>query len=116
MYDVDAFAAWLEALDKRNLLDKVHVLAGVGPLRSAKSARYIATQLHNVSVPPAILARMESARDAPEEGIQIALEIIARLRTMKGVSGIHLMAMGGEAVIPRIVTDAGLAEQQCPTT
>ena len=116
VYDVDAFAAWLEALDKRNLLDKVHVLAGVGPLRSAKSARYIATQLHNVSVPPAILARMESARDAPEEGIQIALEIIARLRTMKGVSGIHLMAMGGEAVIPRIVTDAGLAEQQCPTT
>ena len=108
VYDVDAFAGWLEALNQQNLLDKVRILAGVGPLRSAKSARYIAAQLHNVRVPPAILARMESARDAQEEGIQIALEIIERLRTMKGVSGIHLMAMGWEAVIPRLVVEAGL--------
>ena len=66
------------------------------------------TQLHNVRVPPAMLARMESARDAQEEGIQIALEIIERLRTLKGVSGIHLMAMGWEVVIPRLVVEAGL--------
>jgi len=111
VYDVDTFAAWMEALDKRNLLDKVHILAGVGPLRSAKSARYIATQLHNVRVPPAILARMESACDAQEEGIEIALEIIERLRTMKGVSGVHLMAMGWESVIPRLVCEAGLQTQ-----
>ena len=110
VYDVDTFAAWMEALDKRNLLDKVHILAGVGPLRTAKSTRYIATQLHNVRVPPAILTRMEGARDAPEEGIQIALEIIERLRTLKGLSGIHLMAMGWEAVIPRLVVEAGLRE------
>lgn len=108
VYDVDAFSAWMEELDKRNLLDKVHILAGVGPLRSAKSARYIATQLHNVRMPLAILARMESARDVQEEGIQIALEIMRRLRTMRGVSGIHLMAMGWEAVIPRLVVEAGL--------
>ena len=111
VYDVDAFAAWMEALDKRNVLDKIHILAGVGSLRSAKSARYIATQLHNVRVPPPILTRMESARDAQEEGIQIALEIMERLRTMKGVSGIHLMAMGWEAVIPRLVVEAGLQAQ-----
>ncbi len=108
VYDVDAFAAWLEALDERNLLDKAYILAGVGPLRSATTAHSMATQLHNVRGPPAILTRMETARDAQEEGIQIALEIIERLRALKAVSGIHLMAMGWEAVIPRIVTDAGL--------
>ena len=112
VYDVEAFAGWLEALDQRNLLGKVHILAGVGPLRSAKAARYIATQLHNVRVPPAILARMEGARDAPEEGVQIALELMERLRTLKGVSGIHLMGMGWEAIIPRLVVEAGL---QAPT-
>ena len=111
VYDVDAFAAWMEALDKRNLLDQVHILAGVGPLRGAKSARYIATQLHSVRVPPAMLARMENARDAQEEGVQIALEIIERLRKLKGVSGIHLMAMGWEEVVPRLVVEAGLPAQ-----
>ncbi len=112
VYDTDAFAAWLEALEKRNLLDKVHILAGVGPLRSLQAAQYIATQLHNVRVPPALLARMENARDPQAEGLAIAREIIARLKTMRGVSGIHLMAMGWEAVIPRVITDAGLVHKE----
>jgi methylenetetrahydrofolate reductase (NADPH) len=116
VYDVETFAAWLEALDKRNLLGKVHVLAGVGPLRSAQAAQYIATRLHNVRVPPAILARMERAGNAPEEGVQIALELMERLRTLKGVSGIHLMAMGWETVIPRLLVEAGLQmrPEACP--
>ena len=109
---MDAFAAWLEALDQRNLLDKVHILAGVGPLRSAQAAHYVTTHLHNVRVPPTLLTRMENAREPQAEGIQIALEIIERVKTMRGVSGIHLMALGWEAVIPRIVTDAGLSRKE----
>ncbi len=129
VYDTDAFAAWMEALDQRRLLDKVHILAGVGPLRSVKAARYLATQLHNVRMPPALLARMENACDPQAEGREIAQEIIARLKTIPGVSGIHLMAMGWESVVPQIVRDAGLlrkpplesaavqgVERQCPTT
>ncbi len=108
VYDVDAFAEWMEALDQRGLLDKVHILAGVGPLRSVKAARYIATQLHNVRVPPTLITRMENAHEPQAEGIQIALEIIERLKPIRGVSGIHLMAMGSESVVPRIVADAEL--------
>lgn len=113
VYDVDGFAEWMEALDQRGLLDEVHILAGVGPLRSVKAARYIATQLHNVRMPPALLARLEQARDPEAEGLEMALEIIARLKTMPRVSGIHLMAMGWESVVPRLVADAGLLLKPC---
>ncbi len=108
VYDLDAFETWLEALDKRNLLSKAHVLAGIGPMRSVRAARYMAESVPGVQVPGAILTRMEQASDPCEEGVQIALELIERLKGMPGVSGVHLMAMGWESVVPRLVKEAGL--------
>ena len=108
VYDLDAFEAWLEALDKRDLLSKVHVLAGIGPMRSVRAARYLAESVPGVRVPGAILTRMEQASDPGEEGVQIGLELIEKLKGMPGVSGVHLMAMGWEWVVPRLVKEAGL--------
>jgi methylenetetrahydrofolate reductase (NADPH) len=108
IYDLDVFEAWLEALDKRDLLSKAHVLAGIGPMRSVRAAHYLAESVPGVRVPGAILIRMEQASDPREEGVQIALELIERLKGMPGVSGVHLMAMGWESVVPRLVEEAGL--------
>jgi len=56
-----------------------------------------------------LLKRMEAAKDgAEEEGVQIALELIEAVRNKQGVNGIHLMAVGWEEIVPRIVTEAGL--------
>ena len=52
---------------------------------------------------------MEAAGDgAQEEGVTIALELIEAIKGKQGVNGIHLMAVGWEAIVPRIVTEAGL--------
>lgn len=108
VYDPEACAAWLEALDKRDLLSKVHILVGLGPMRSVWAARYLAERVPGVHVPAAMLRRIEQASDPGEEGIQITLELIERLKGMPAVSGVHLMAMGWESVIPRLVKEAGL--------
>ena len=51
---------------------------------------------------------MEKAGEgAPEEGIQIALELIDSIRNKKGVNGIHLMTLGWEPVVERIVRESG---------
>lgn len=110
IYDVDLFEAWIEELDRLDALDKVYILAGVGPIRSVKAAHYLAT-VPGVQIPQAIIERIERAKDSQEEGILIALEIIERLKTITGVAGIHLMAMGWESVVPRIVADAGLRQK-----
>jgi len=52
---------------------------------------------------------MEKAGDREsEEGVQIALEFIDTIKNKKGVNGIHLMTMGWEAVVERIVKESGL--------
>ncbi len=109
VYDADGLEVWLERLAKRNILDKVYVLVGITPLKSYKMASFMHNDVPGVFVPDKILNRLEKAGDgAEEEGIQIALELIEEIRAKQGVSGIHLMPVGWEKIVPRIVTEAGL--------
>ena len=109
VFEVDRLDAWLEQLDKRNILDKVYILIGIAPLKSYKIAEYLHTKVPGVNLPENILRRMEKAgEDAPEEGTQIALELIESIKNKMGVNGIHLMSLGWETVVGRIVTDSGL--------
>ncbi|MCU0462342.1 MAG: methylenetetrahydrofolate reductase C-terminal domain-containing protein [Bacteroidales bacterium] len=109
IFEPEKLDAWLEQLDRRNVLDKVYILAGVAPLKSFKVAQYLHTKVPGVYLPENILKRMEEAGDGEaEEGIQIALEIIESARKKNGINGIHLMTLGWEEVVERIVTEAGL--------
>lgn len=108
IYDFGPFETWLEELDKRNLLGRVYILAGVGPLRSARAAHYMNDEVPGVVVPKEIIDRMERAADPQEEGVQIALEIIDRLKRTPGISGIHIMAVGWESIVPRLVIESGI--------
>jgi methylenetetrahydrofolate reductase (NADPH) len=109
VFDPAGIDLWLEALDKRNVLSKVFILMGVTPLKSYKAARYLHDKVPGVSIPEKILNRMEKAGDGEaEEGVQIALEFINSIRNKKGINGIHLMTLGWEAVVERIVKEAGL--------
>ncbi|MCA9947581.1 MAG: methylenetetrahydrofolate reductase, partial [Anaerolineales bacterium] len=96
-----------------NILDKVYILIGITPLKSLKMAQYMHHDVPGVIIPQPILKRLEAAGDGvEEEGVQIALEIIEAIKGKQGVNGIHLMAVGWESIVPRIVTEAGLAPQE----
>lgn len=116
IFEPEKLDLWLEQLDKRNILDKVYILIGIAPLKSYKIAEYLDTKVPGVNLPDKILQRMKDAGDnAPEEGIQIALELIDSIKCKKGVNGIHLMTMGWESVVQRIVKDAGLMKPKNQT-
>jgi methylenetetrahydrofolate reductase (NADPH) len=109
IFEPDRLDLWLEQLDKRNILEKVYILVGLVPLKSLKAALYLHQKVPGVFLPESILNRMEKAgAAAPEEGIQIVLELISSIKNKKGVNGIHLMTLGWEEVVGRIVTEAGL--------
>jgi len=116
IFDVDGMEVWLNEIAKRNILDKVYILAGVTPIKSLKMAQKLAN-VPGVYLPKTILQRMEvadRAGNAQEEGVQIALEVISRIKTYErqGIHGIHLMPVGWDEVIPRIVTEAGLLPRE----
>jgi methylenetetrahydrofolate reductase (NADPH) len=109
IFEPDRLDLWLEQLYKRDILNKVYILIGLAPLKSYKIAQYLHTKVPGVSLPENILKRMEKAGEsAPEEGVQIALELIDSVKNKQGVNGIHIMTLGWESMIQRIVTDAGL--------
>ncbi|MBZ0317839.1 MAG: methylenetetrahydrofolate reductase C-terminal domain-containing protein [Anaerolineae bacterium] len=109
VYDTEGMEIWLNELAKRDILGKVYILIGVTPLKSLKMALYMHNEVPGVFIPEKLLKRMEAAADgAQEEGVQIALELIEAIKSKQGVSGIHIMAVGWEEIVPRIVTEAGL--------
>ena len=111
LFDLERFEEWLNAMAARNILDKVYILAGISPLRSLRSALFLNKEVPGVRVPESILKRMEKADEsgnAQEEGIQIALEMIEGIRKYEGVNGLHIMTVGWEEIIPRLVSEAGL--------
>lgn len=104
---------WLNELSKRGVLDKVYILVGITPLKSFKVARYMNDEVPGVFIPEELMKRMESAERAgnpQEEGVQIALELIEKIRKFEGhgIHGLHIMAVGWEEIVPRIVTDGGV--------
>lgn len=109
VFDPDGMEVWMDELAKRNILDKVFILIGITPLKSLKMAQFMNNEVPGVTIPEPLLKRLEAAgAGVQEEGVQIALELIEKIKGRQGIHGIHIMAVGWEEIVPRIVTEAGL--------
>jgi len=109
IYDVEHFERYLAELDRAGTLAHAPFLAGITPVRSARAARAM-TAVPGIRIPQALIDRLERSSDPQEEGVQITLEIIERVRRLPGVRGVHLMAVGWELIVPRLVREANLKE------
>jgi 5,10-methylenetetrahydrofolate reductase len=108
VYDVDALGEWADRVRPLGLFDRMFALVGVAPPRSATSARFIREHLPGVLVPDDVVRRLEEARDPEEEGVRITVEVVKRLREIDGVAGVHVMGLGREGSVRRVIEDAGL--------
>jgi methylenetetrahydrofolate reductase (NADPH) len=96
---------YAERLAEHGLKD-LHLLIGLVPLRSARSARWIRDKLFGSIVPDAIVERMEQASDPIREGRQICAELVEELSQVPGVAGVHIMAPGNDAGLAEAVASA----------
>jgi methylenetetrahydrofolate reductase (NADPH) len=110
IFDMDLFRRWLRAVRDLGVDQSCHILAGIIPLKSPGMARFMASKVAGVVIPDAIIKRMESVpqKDAAKEGIKICCEQIQELKEMKGIHGIHLMAIGWEHRVAEILEQANL--------
>ena len=111
IYNVDKFAKFMEMARDLGLPEKVFILAGVTPPKSLGMARYMKSSVPGMEVTDEVISRMRDAADKQEEGINICVDIINRVREIKGVSGVHIMAIEWEEAVPEIVKRAGLASR-----
>jgi methylenetetrahydrofolate reductase (NADPH) len=73
--------------------------------------RHMHDNIPGIEVDEATFARLEGleGEDAKSAGIDVAVDVIGRLREIPGVTGVHVMAPGWEAeAVPRVAELAGL--------
>ena len=113
-YDVPRLRAYMSQVEDLGLLGKVFVLVGAGPLRSAKAAEWMRSNVPGVHIPDDIIKRMAGAEKPALEGRQICIDIINEVREIKGVSGVHVMAYRQEETVAEIIQKSGVLQGRVP--
>jgi methylenetetrahydrofolate reductase (NADPH) len=111
IFDMARFKEWMKRVVDQGLHEKVYILAGIMPLKSAGAARYINSNVAGIYVPEPLVKRMAAAgrgKAAQAEGMKLAAETIQEVREIEGVRGVHIMAVEWEEAIRPIVEMAGL--------
>jgi len=109
-FDAATVETFMQQVRQRGLHERCFILIGVGPVSSARTARWLNDKIPGVQVPEHVIARLEGASDPRHEGALICAETIAATREIDGVAGIHLMAPRQEALVPQILAQAGLSD------
>jgi methylenetetrahydrofolate reductase (NADPH) len=111
-FDMDVLRDYLRRLSDFGILERTYFIIGIGPIASARSARWMNNNLFGVQIPEHIVTRLEQAGDAQAEGRKICVEMIQRLKEMEGVSGAHLMAPHGEQAAAQVIRACGVLEDR----
>ena len=109
-FDVPKFAQFMAAARDMGLHERVFILAGVGPLRSARTAEWMRANIPGVVIPDEVVSRLQGAPKGQQraEGKRLCIEIIRQVRDIPGVSGVHVMAYRQEELVAEIIDEAGL--------
>ncbi|HLL26605.1 MAG TPA: methylenetetrahydrofolate reductase [Xanthobacteraceae bacterium] len=102
--DADLIARYMRALADHGVAGKLHFLVGIAALKSARSAHWMRERLFGTVIPDRVIERMERAADPVAEGRRIALELIERYASIKGISGVHIMGPTNGDTIPTIIS------------
>ena len=117
IFTVEALETFMEQVAKANI--KVHVMAGIIPLKAAGMARYMNENVPGIAVPDDQIAKLAAAAAEGKEkgvkglpmkaGIEMAAELCKQIKEKKLCDGVHLMTIGAEQNIPTILEKAGIA-------
>ena len=107
VYNLNKFNMWMDEIRSNGLDKKVHILAGVTPLKSLRMTERMKFHVPGVDIPDSIYKRMKNATDPKDEGYKISIELINEIKKIKGVHGIHITALFWEDIVPSLVKETG---------
>jgi len=113
-FDVPMFRTFMNRVRDLGYDEKCYILVGVGPLASAKTAKWIRANVPGIHIPDAVIKRLEGAQDQKKEGKQLCIDIINEVKEIAGVSGVHVMAYRQEEYVAEIVDESGVLKGRRP--
>ena len=105
IYEPDEFEKFLGQV--RNL--NIPIIAGVVVLKSAAMAKFMNENVAGVVVPEPIIQEMADTKkeDRKKKAVEISVRIIQKVRPT--CQGVHIMPLGWDELVPKIIQEAGLA-------
>jgi 5,10-methylenetetrahydrofolate reductase len=113
-FDVPLLEEYMRRVRDLGLHEKCYILVGVGPLASARAAKWIRTNVPGIHIPDQVIARLEGAENQKLEGRKICVEMIQQCREIAGVAGVHVMAYRQEELVAEIVNETGILKDRRP--
>ena len=113
-FDVPMFREYMKKVRDLGLDKECYILCGVGPLASAKTAKWIRSNVPGIHIPDAIIERLEGAQDQKAEGKQLCIDIMNEVKEIEGVHGVHIMAYRQEEYVAEIVAESGVLRGRKP--
>jgi methylenetetrahydrofolate reductase (NADH) len=99
LFDLDAMTPFL----KRVEADSVKLIPTVLLLKSLGMARYMARNVDHVSIPDAMITRIQKSKEKVRTCIEIAAETIKAVREA-GFAGVQIATLGWEDKLPDILS------------
>ena len=86
IYNMKKFKEYLELAKNEGLHEKVKILAGVTPLKSAGMAKFMRKMVAGMDIPDEVINRIaaEPKDKQAAKGIEMCIELIQELRNWKG--------------------------------
>jgi 5,10-methylenetetrahydrofolate reductase len=114
-FDIPRLEEYMRQVRDLGLHDKCAILVGVGPLNSARAARWIRDNVPGVHIPDDVIKRLDGAERPKLEGRRLCMELIQQIREIEGVAGVHVMAYRQEEAIAEIIDASGVlaGRMQC---
>lgn len=113
-YDIPMLKEYMKRVCDMGLNEKCFIMIGVGPLASAKTARWIRSNVPGVHIPDSIITRLEGAENQKLEGKKLCIDLMQEIQGIEGVSGIHVMAYRQEEFVADIVHESGVLKDRRP--
>ena len=113
-FDTPQLERYMARVRDLGLHKKCFILVGVGPLASARAARWIRANVPGVHIPDGVIARLDGAAKQKTEGKRLCIELIQRIQDIDGVSGIHLMAYRQEESVAEIIEESDVLKGRTP--
>ncbi len=101
--DAGILRRYMARLAEQGLSGRLHLLIGVTPLASVKSARWIKQNLFGSIIPDWMIERLENAGDPAAEGCAMCVDLLREYSEIPGVGGAHIMAPLNEGAIAKVI-------------
>ncbi|MBE6946444.1 MAG: methylenetetrahydrofolate reductase [Ruminococcaceae bacterium] len=116
IFTVDSLKRFMDAVAAAGI--DVPIMAGIIPLKSAGMAKFMNAGVPGIDVPQDQIDRLTAAANEGKEkgikglpaklGMELAAEMIAKIKDEGICPGVHIMSIGAEKNIPTILQMAGI--------